>query len=49
MSRSRRQLNRTVYVDGVKVVPISLMQALKALSNIYEAKLADKLCQLLHW
>jgi hypothetical protein len=36
-----------VYVDGVKVVPISLMQALKVLSDIYDAKLADKLCELL--
>jgi hypothetical protein len=36
-----------VYVDSVEVVSISLMQAFEALSDIYEAKLADKFCELL--
>ena len=34
-----------MYVDSVKVISISLIQAIKALSDIYKAKLADKLCQ----
>jgi hypothetical protein len=36
-----------VYIYSVKVVPITLLQAFKALSDINEAKLADKLCKLL--
>jgi hypothetical protein len=36
-----------VYVYTIKVVPISLTQSFKALSDINKAKLADKLCKLL--